>query len=343
MALPQKKLFNPTGDDRKENKRMVGGNTTNIMDFGDTKYPVFVNIYDLMQDAFWKVSEVRLSNDVQLYRKMEKNKKDTFDSMISFLVFLDSLQCSNLQYINNYITASEVNLCLTVQAMQETTHSHSYSAILTEVVETERRSEVLNQWRDNEYLLKRNEYIGSIYNNFIEYPTMHNFLRALIANYALEGIYFYSNFAFFYHLQRLGETDGISQIIRMINRDELNHVTLFANIINVIKVEDREYFTEEFTNELRDIIVEALRSEKEWARMIIGDKIEGLNCEDVCDYVEYLTNLRLKDIGFEPISDLDIDPLPWILTLSQNSSVVTDFFEGRNVSYSGITAFRDDL
>lgn len=343
MALQTKKLFNPNGDDTKQNKKIIGGDTTNIQDFGDPKYQVFMDIYDLMLNSFWQPKEVRLQEDVRLYQNLGKEKKETFDKMISFLVFLDSLQVNNIPNLNNYITMSEVNLCLVSQAFDEAIHSQSYSYILDSIVEKNRRSEVLNQWRDNEYLLKRNKYIGNIYNQFSEYPTTHNLIRVLFGNYVLESIYFYSNFAFFYHLQRLGETNGVSQIIRMINRDELNHVVLFQNIINIVKEEQKEFFTEEFVDELREIIVEGVRQEQDWARYSIGNHIEGLNCEDVCDYITYLGNIRLKDIGLEPISNNFENPLPWIDDISQNSSVFTDFFEGRVTSYGKISSFTDDL
>ena len=343
MALQTKKLFNPEGDDTKEFKKMLKGNTTNIQDFGDPKHQIFMDIYDLMLNSFWQPKEVRLQEDVKMYQNLEKAKKDTFDKMISFLVFLDSLQVNNIPNLNNYITLSEVNLCLVGQAFDEAIHSQSYSYILDTIVEKNRRSEVLNQWRDNEYLLKRNNYIGYIYNQFNEYPTTHNLIRMLFGNYVLESIYFYSNFAFFYNLQRLGETNGVSQIIRMINRDELNHVVLFQNIINIVKEEQSELFTPEFIKELRNIILEGVRQEQEWARYSIGTHIERLNCEDVCGYITYLGNLRLKEIGLDPINNNFKNPLPWIDEISQNSSVFTDFFEGRTTAYSKVTSYKDDL
>ena len=51
------------------------------------------------------------------------------DKILSFLVFLDSIQTANLPNIGAYITANEVNLCLSIQAFQECVHSQSYSYI----------------------------------------------------------------------------------------------------------------------------------------------------------------------------------------------------------------------
>lgn len=60
-------------------------------------------------------------------------------------------------------------------------------------------------------------------------------MKALIANYILEGIYFYSGFMFFYNLGRMGKMPGTVQEIRYINRDENTHLWLFRSMILDLK------------------------------------------------------------------------------------------------------------
>ena len=77
--------------------------------------------------------------------------------------------------------------------------------------------------------------ITSIYEEFANNPSDQNFLLAAMANYILEGIYFYSGFSFFYVLARQGKMCGTAQEIRYIQRDELTHLVLFQNILNTVR------------------------------------------------------------------------------------------------------------
>jgi ribonucleoside-diphosphate reductase beta chain len=75
------------------------------------------------------------------------------------LIFLDSIQTVNLPNFNDYITAPEVNLILSIQAYQEAIHSQSYSVILETVVDSAERDEIYYFWREDKNLLERNEFI----------------------------------------------------------------------------------------------------------------------------------------------------------------------------------------
>lgn len=66
-------------------------------------------------------------------------------------------------------------------------------------------------------------------------------MKALIANYILEGIYFYSGFMFFYNLGRMGKMPGTVQEIRYINRDENTHLWLFRSMILDLKKNVQNY------------------------------------------------------------------------------------------------------
>ena len=83
---------------------------------------------------------------------------------------------------------------------------------------------------------------GECYNAFQREKSPEALLRALMANYILEGVYFYSGFMFFYNLSRNGKMPGSAQEIRYINRDENTHLWLFRNIILELQKEQPELF-----------------------------------------------------------------------------------------------------
>ena len=262
--LKKKPLFNPAGDTEVRLRRIVGGNTTNLNDFNNMKYSWVSDWYRQAMNNFWIPEEINLGADVRDYRTLPAPERRAYDKILSFLVFLDSIQTANLPNISEYITANEVNLCLSIQAFQEAVHSQSYSYMLDTICEPQERNEVLYQWKDDPHLLSRNEFIGNLYNEFQREKSLEAFVRTMIANYILEGIYFYSGFMFFYNLGRNQKMTGSVQEIRYINRDENTHLWLFTNILRELRKELPELFSEEKEKEYRQ------RSEKAVSRRLHG-------------------------------------------------------------------------
>lgn len=337
-----KSIYNENGDDTVNSKSIIDANPTNLQIFNNKKYKFTDEIYKIMMNNFWKPEEISLVDDIKLYRALKIEEKEAFDKILSFLIFLDSIQTNNLVNINNYITASEINLCLSIQAYQEAIHSQSYSYILDSICNQEEINDVIYQWKNDKHLLERNRYIGELYNKFNACPSRREFIKVLFANYSLEGIYFYSGFMFFYNLQRLNKINGVAQEIRYINRDESTHLALFNEIINNLMIERSELFDEDFKEELRNIIITAVEQEINWGKYILGDKIEGINTKMIEDYITYLGNLRLISVGFKPINDITINPCQWIDDMSDSNLIKSDFFEAKSTAYAK-DSFIDDL
>ena len=199
--LRKKPLFNPEGDTDVRLRRMINGNTTNLNDFNNMRYPWVSDWYRQAMNNFWIPEEINLSTDVKDYPRLSPAERTAYDKILSFLVFLDSIQTANLPHIGEYITANEVNLCLSIQTFQECVHSQSYSYMLDTICNPTERDAILYQWKDDEHLLRRNTFIGNCYNEFQEHRDSFTLLKVMMANFILEGIYFYSGFMFFYNLR----------------------------------------------------------------------------------------------------------------------------------------------
>ncbi len=344
--LKKKALFNEHGDIEVTQRRMINGNTTNLNDFNNMKYPWVSYWYRQAMNNFWIPEEINMSQDVKDYRRLSRYEKKAYDKILSFLIFLDSIQTANLPYVGEYVTANEVNLCLTIQAFQEAVHSQSYSYMLDTICSPEEREHILYQWKSDEHLLKRNKFIGDIYNEFQENKSSHQLLKTMVANYILEGIYFYSGFMFFYNLGRNGKMPGSVQEIRYINRDENTHLWLFQSIILELKKEQPELFTPEAIEQFRGMIKEGALQEIEWGEYVIGDNIEGLTKEMISDYIMYLANLRCENLGFEmlfPGHEAEPESMKWVAQYSNPNLIKTDFFEAKPSAYAKSTSIVDDL
>ena len=322
MKINRKPLFNEFGDIEVSKKRMINGNTTNLNDFNNMKYGWVSDWYRQAMNNFWIPEEINLSQDLKDYFKLNEAERSAYDKILSFLIFLDSIQTANLSNISNYITASEVNLCLTIQAFQEAVHSQSYSYMLDTICSPEKRNEILYQWKDDKILLERNKFIGELYNNFLREPNKYNLVKTIMANYILEGIYFYSGFMFFYNLERNGKMPGSAQEIRYINRDENTHLWLFRNIIKELQKEEPGLFNDDLKKELVDMMKKGVKNEIAWGHYVIGDNIQGINKKLIEDYIKYLGNLRLSAIGLPKIYDgYDENPALWVDVLADANSV----------------------
>lgn len=346
MELRKKALFNEHGDIDVISRRMINGNTTNLNDFNNMKYDWVSRWYRQAMNNFWIPEEINLSQDIKDYRELSTAEKTAYDKILSFLIFLDSIQTANLPNVGEYITANEINLCLTIQAFQEAVHSQSYSYMLDSICSPEERTKILYQWKDDEHLLKRNKFIGDIYNDFQVDKTPQQLLRTMVANYVLEGVYFYSGFMFFYNLGRIGKMPGSVQEIRYINRDENTHLWLFRSMILELKKEEPELFTPEAIEEFKSMIKEGALQEIAWGEYVIGNDIEGLTIDMVSSYIKYLANLRSENLGFGILFEgFENEPasMSWVSQYSDANLIKTDFFEAKPSAYSKSSAIDDDL
>ncbi len=333
--LSRKKLFNEHGDRDWGKRRMIGGNTTNLIELNNVKYDWATKMYRTMMNNFWIPEEIPLAQDAKDYKLLPEIERRSYDKIISFLIFLDSLQTANLPNVNEFITAPEVNLCLTVHTFQEAVHSQSYSYILDSVCSSEARDQIYNEWREDKHLLLRNRFITDLYERFIDEPTDENLVRTIMANYILEGIYFYSGFSFFYALGRLGKMLGTVSEIKYIQRDELTHLALFQHIFRELRKENPHLFTDSLIAELREMMRTAVQHEIQWGQYITSNQIPGLSDEILDQYIRYLGNERLKLLGIDILyPEITEHPMKWVENFSNMNSMKTDFFEQKVTNYS---------
>lgn len=291
--LTQKKIFDEFGDDSTTSRQMINGSATGILNLNSVKYQWAPKLYKIMVNNFWIPEKISLVDDKVTIKELTKDEMEAFKNTISFLIALDSMQVSNLPNLADYITAPEVGGLFTIQAFQELIHSQSYQYLLQELFPNTEREEIYNHWRNNPLLLKRNKFIAGQYQKFIDSKTIENFKTAIAANFALESIYFYNGFQFFYQLAARNKVANVAKMIKYIENDEVTHVNMFANII-------REVFDINDENDrkiLLDNIIQAAEQEIEWGKDIYGDRILGISQDSTENYVKYLVNQRTKLLG----------------------------------------------
>lgn len=324
--ISAKKIFDEFGDDSIGARNIINGSSTGILNFNSIKYQWASKLYKIMLNNFWIPEKISLVDDKVTLKELTKDELDAFKNTLSFLIALDSMQVSNLPNLSSFITAPEISGLFTIQAFQELIHSQSYQYLLQELFPNVDREEIYNHWRNNPLLLKRNKFIASQYQKFNDEQTLENFKIAIAADFALEGIYFYNGFQFFYQLAARNKTTNVSKMIKYIENDEVTHVNMYANII-------REVFdlgNEDDKKIIIDNIVTAAEEEIAWGKEIYGDRILGISQESTESYVKYLANQRSKVLGLGVIyKGFSKNPYEYL-----NAEKRENFFETKVTEYS---------
>ena len=335
MSISPKLLFNPEANDIQ--KLIYKGQTTNTFNLFDIKYKWAYNeIFPTMLENHWIPEKSGMSNDKLAYEKdLNEQERQAFLKILSFLIYLDSLQTNNIGNISDYITAPEVVLCLARQTFDEALHSRSYGYILTSIFDREVAIKAIYYWKDDQVLLERNKYIAQIYQDFKDNPSDDGFVKVLVANFLLEGLYFYNGFQFFYNLASRGLMIDTSTQIKYINRDELVHCNLFKNIILEFQKENTELW-ERNAPEIENIFKNAVEQEIAFSTHIIGDNILGMNTDSIKQYSYWLANHRLSQLKLKPLFEKTQNPykhLQNIAGVEDEASNKTNVFEAKSIAY----------
>src|SRR5699024_7413939 len=116
----------------------------------------------------------------------------------------------------------------------------------------------------------------------------------------LEGMFFYSGFAFFYHLARNNKMVGTSTMISYINRDELEHGRFIAELFRATLAENPEHNNSEFIDWVYGAFEQSIALETEWSNYVLKD-VEGIDLVEMEGYIKYRGNKMLRMMGLNEL------------------------------------------
>ncbi|MFD1064625.1 ribonucleotide-diphosphate reductase subunit beta [Oceanobacillus locisalsi] len=325
---------------------LFGGESSGILNWNDIAYPHWYKIYKKLIGNYWQADEINMSSDVKQFPSLTEEEQDAYLKIIGLLSTLDGPQTRTALLISLYATDASVQSIMAVIAQQEAVHNESYSYVLSSVVSWNEQNESFQLGRKDELLLKRNELLTEQYNAFVENPTIENILKTMVYTSLLEGMFFYSGFAFFYHLARQNKMVGTSTMISYINRDELEHGRFITELFRATLAENPEYNNREFIQWIYDHFQKSVEMEIEWSHYVLAD-IDGIDMDELDGYVKYRANKMLRMMGLEELYPENVEnPMKWIRAYVDNvDGTKTDFFEQKSRQYtktSDLNGF-DDL
>ncbi|MGG0668858.1 ribonucleotide-diphosphate reductase subunit beta [Lederbergia citrisecunda] len=343
-TLTRVKVLNPAQPNKST--AIFGGEASGILNWNDLAHPHFYTLRQRIRSLFWTANEVDMTQDVKQFPNLSKAEQEAFLKIIGLLATLDGPQTVIAMKIADFATDPSVKSIMATIADQESEHNHSYAYVLSSVTTLDKQMTSFEMGRTDEVLMKRNERIVDIYNEFAENPTIETVLKAMVYTTLLEGLFFYSGFAFFYNLARHQKMVGTSTMISYINRDELQHGKAISDIFRAALAENPAYNTEAFTEWIYDQFRHSVEQEIIWSRYVLGE-IDGIDLDEMAGYVKYRANKMLRMLGLSEIyPEFTDNPMKWIRAYVDNfDDTKTDFFEQTSRQYvktSDLNGF-DDL
>ncbi len=339
------KLFdeNCTDDEIK----IINGETTNLLNLNTIKYNWAKTYFNTLFQNNWLPEKVDLGLDKQQWKKLTNEEREAYSTILSFLVFLDSIQTNNLPNISEFITAPEVTMVLARQTFDEALHSLSYGHIGESMFTPEEFKKIVYEFRENPVLRDRILTVTEGYEEFFTEKDTRGFIKVAVNNYLLEGLMFYNSFYFFHNLASRGLMIGSDTIFKYIQRDELVHCQIFRSILLETKNENPEEFAK-MVPVIYKMFEDAVELEIRFSCDTIGDKILGMTSDSIRDYSYYLGNRRLKDIGLNEIFPKNKNPykhLDLIAGVEDETSNRANNFEVTSITYKNASVLDgwDDL
>jgi ribonucleoside-diphosphate reductase beta chain len=270
----------------------------------------------------WMPQEVNMSADIALWRDpkgLSEDERLIIERSLGFFSTADSLVANNLVLaVYRHITNPECRQYLLRQAFEEALHTHAYQYVIESLGMDEAR--LFNMYRELPTVAKKTEwalpFTQSLADPNFRTGTPENdqrLLRDLIAFYVVfEGIFFYVGFSQILSMGRRNKMTGTAEQFQYILRDESMHLNFGIDVINQIKLENPQVWTPEFKRYVIDLIKEGVDLEYQYALDTMPRGILGLNANMMWDYLRFIGNRRLAQIGLPEQYPGVTNPLPWM-------------------------------
>lgn len=290
----------------------------------------------------WMPQEVNMNADIALWKDpngLTADERLIVKRNLGFFSTADSLVANNLVLaIYRLITNPECRQYILRQAFEEAIHTHAYQYCIESLGMDE--GEIFNMYHEVPSVAKKASW-GLKFTRALSNPQFHTgtvendqeLLKNLIAFYCcLEGIFFYCGFTQILSMGRRNKMTGTSEQFQYILRDESMHLNFGIDMINQIKLENPHLWTEDMREEATQMILQATQLEIEYARDTMPRGILGMNAAMMEEYLQFIANRRLVQIGLKERFRGVGNPFPWMSEI-MDLRKEKNFFETRVIEY----------
>jgi ribonucleoside-diphosphate reductase beta chain len=262
----------------------------------------------------WVPEEVDMkkSGDIEQWKSKDSlspQERKMVSLNLGFFSTAESLTANNLIAISKHITDFQCLQYITRQLWEEAIHTHTFIYCCDSFLSSEEVDEVYKMYKTLPSVKEKDDFVTELTKSVLDpnfttegEENIRLFLLNLVGYYVImEGIFFYAGFAMMLNLGRRGKMKGVAKEFDLILKDEGLHVGFGCDLINAIKGENQQVWTPEFQKEIIEKIKKAVELEKKYSREACPEKILGINSQQYCQYIEYIANRRLEQIGLSKI------------------------------------------
>ena len=321
---------------RASDKRIINGQT-DVNQLVPFKYKWAWEKYLASCANHWMPQEVNMTRDIALWKDpngLTEDERRIVKRNLGFFVTADSLAANNI-VLGSYrhITAPECRQFLLRQAFEEAIHTHAYQYIVESLGLDE--GEIFSAYNEVESIRNKDQFlipfIETLTNPHFKTGTLENdqkLLKSLIVFACLmEGLFFYVGFTQILALGRQNKMTGAAEQYQYILRDESMH-----DLINQIKLENPQLWTNAFKAEINDLFAQAVELEYKYAEDTMPRGVLGMNASMFKGYLRYIANRRATQIGLETLYPNEENPFPWMSEMIDLKKE-RNFFETRVIEY----------
>ena len=297
--------------------------------------------YDLYQQAVrntWFPHEIALKEDLHDWEKMMEDERHAVKFLMAFFNPAELIVNRVIALgIYPYLKSPECHLYLAKQMWEEANHCVAFEYVL-ETFPLD-RSNVFNLHLETPSMKAKEDYINRYMRRMtedtldVETPEgKKDFIRNLVAtNIVMEGTWFYSGFMVVLSFRQRNQLRNFGSMINWVLRDESLHLKFGMNLILNIIEENPDLLTKKFADEIRDIVIEGVNLETAYNKDLFPRGILGLNADYVNQYVQYVADRRLEELGIGAYYNVK-NPAKWMAGATDVLELV-NFFEAQNTSY----------
>ena len=293
------------------------------------RYPWAYDAWLTQQRVHWLPEEVPLADDVKdWHNKMTAEERNLLTQIFRFFTQSDIevANCYMKQY-SRVFEPTEVQMMLSAFSNMETVHIAAYSHLLDTIGMPETEYQAFLHYKE---MKDKVDYLHKF-----DVKTKENVAQTLAVFGAFtEGLQLFASFAILMNFPRFNKMKGMGQIISWSVRDESLHTESIIKLFRTFISEHPEIWTDEFQRSLYVTCSEMVEHEDAFIDLAFElGGVEGLAGSEVKDYIRYIADRRLTQLGLQPIYRLEKNPLPWMDEML-NGMEHTNFFENRSTEYS---------
>ena len=290
----------------------------------------------------WMPQEINMTPDVALWKDengLSEDERKIVMRSLGFFSTADSLVANNLVLsIYRHITNPECRQYILRQSFEEAIHTHAYQYVIQSLGMDE--AELFNMYREVPSVARKASWALD-FTKELDNPNFKTgeieedkkLLRNLIAFYCvLEGIFFYCGFTQILSMGRRNKMTGTSEQFQYILRDESMHLNFGIDMINQIKLENPHLWDEEMQDQAAGMILQGMELEIEYARDTMPRGVLGMNASMMEEYLNYIANRRLVQLGLPEEFPNSENPFPWMSEI-MDLRKEKNFFETRVIEY----------